>query len=301
MNRLALNVACGLAAAWMLAPAASVWAQEAGDAVEDAAGAAVDTADAAAEEAAEAMADAVETEAADGFASDVERVSYAIGLNIAESLKGAGFEIDSDVLTEAITTSFAGDELRMSEEQVMATLQQLEQQMQARQMEEMQQMMAEQQAAAAEQAEDNVAAAATFFDENGQKEGVQETDSGLQYQIIEAGDGPTPGPNDTVIAHYRGQFIDGTVFDSSFDRGEPVPFRLGTDPLIDGFVEGLQLLPVGSKGKLFIPGELAYGMNPRQGGPITPMATLIFDIEVLEAQSPEAPAPAKTELEPLGD
>ncbi|MEM1108925.1 MAG: FKBP-type peptidyl-prolyl cis-trans isomerase [Planctomycetota bacterium] len=224
----------------------------------------------------------------DGFASDAERVSYAIGMDIGNNFSSQGIEIDPAVMAEALVASYTQGELRMTEEQAIAAIQKFQQQMQQKQMEA---MLAQQQEAVAA----NAAAAEAFFAENKDKEGVAVTDSGLQYLVTEAGDGAKPGPQDSVTVHYKGQLLDGTVFDSSYDRGEPATFPI--NGVIPGFGEGLQLMPVGSKGTLYIPGELAYGVNPPPGSPITPGAALVFDVEVIATQSPEV----QPELPAIGD
>lgn len=254
-----------------------------------------DHADHSHEAAAEAAEEAVEEvvaaeEAAEPttvFDNAVDEVSYAIGLDIGGSFRTQEIDINPALLAEAMAAAYAGEEVKMTDEQAMAAIQNFQQMMQAKQMEK---MMAQQQAAV----EENTAAAEAFFAENSGKEGVVQTESGLQYQITELGEGPKPGPNDQVTVHYKGQLLNGDVFDSSYDRGEPATF--GINQVIPGFGEGLQLLPVGSKGKLFIPGNLAYGM---QGGPGGPNATLIFDVEIIGTESPEAEE--ATELPALGD
>ncbi len=225
----------------------------------------------------------------DGFANDVERLSYAIGMDIGNSFKSQDIEIDPGVIAEALATSYGDGEARMTDEQAMAAIQKFQSDMQMKQMEAM--MKQQEEAVAA-----NTAAAEAFFAENKTKEGVQETESGLQYLITEKGDGAMPGPSDNVTVHYKGQLLDGEVFDSSYDRGEPATFPI--NGVIPGFGEGLQLMPVGSKGTLYIPGDIAYGM---QGGPGGPNATLIFDVEIIATEAPpEAPAD-QTELPALGD
>jgi peptidylprolyl isomerase len=121
-----------------------------------------------------------------------------------------------------------------------------------------------------------------FLEQNKKKSGVKVTTSGLQYEVIKQGTGKKPTPSNTVKVHYTGTLIDGTKFDSSVDRGQPAEFRL--DQVIAGWTEGLQLMAVGSKFKFYIPSELAYGDNPREGGPIQPGSTLIFDVELLEVK-----------------
>ncbi len=119
-----------------------------------------------------------------------------------------------------------------------------------------------------------------FLAENRLRDEVTTTDSGIQYEVITMGDGPKPGPEDEVIVHYEGTLMDGTVFDSSYQRGEPAQFMLNR--VIPGWTEALQLMPVGSKWKIYIPQELAYGANPRQGGPIEPYMALIFEVELID-------------------
>ena len=119
-----------------------------------------------------------------------------------------------------------------------------------------------------------------FLAANKDKPGVQTTASGLQYQAIEQGDGPTPEPTDVVRVHYKGTLLDGTEFDSSYARGEPAMFSLAQ--VVPGWQEGIALMPVGSKYRLWIPGELAYGELGTPNGEIGPNATLVFEVELQE-------------------
>ncbi|MEM7625838.1 MAG: FKBP-type peptidyl-prolyl cis-trans isomerase [Planctomycetota bacterium] len=276
-----------LTAGLLLPLAGPAWADHHAEAEPvEAAAEAVEEAAAAAVEAVEEMTEgeAAETVVAQSpFDNPIDELSYAIGVDIGSGIRSQDIEINPELLAEAFVSAYTEGDLKMTSEQCMAAIQRFQQEMQMKQMEK---MMAEQQAAIAE----NTAAAEAFFAENITKEGVQQTESGLQYQIVELGDGPKPGPTDQVTIHYKGQLLDGSVFDSSYDRGEPV--TVGVDQFVTGFAEGLQLMPVGSKGKLFIPGEIAYGL---QGGPGGPNATLIFDVEIIAAE------PTPTELEPLGD
>jgi len=123
----------------------------------------------------------------------------------------------------------------------------------------------------------NAAEGDKFLLENSQKDGVQMTDSGLQYEVLEMGDGPRPSATDKVKVHYRGTLLNGEEFDSSYSRGEPISFAL--NQVIPGWTEGVQLMPVGSKFMFYVPPNLAYG--PAGGGPIGPNATLIFQVELL--------------------
>lgn len=140
-------------------------------------------------------------------------------------------------------------------------------------------VMAEQKKRQQNEAETNKKKADEFLAENKEKEDVQTTGSGLQYKILEEGSGPSPTSNDTVQVHYEGTLIDGTVFDSSYDRGEPVEFPV--DGVIKGWTEALQMMKAGAKWKLFIPPELGYGERGTPG-PIGPNDVLIFEVELLE-------------------
>jgi FKBP-type peptidyl-prolyl cis-trans isomerase len=139
---------------------------------------------------------------------------------------------------------------------------------------------AKQQAENAKIAEENKAIGKKFLAENGKRKGVITTASGLQFENIQEGTGKNPNPTDKVTVHYTGTLIDGTKFDSSVDRGEPAVF--GLNQVIPGWTEGLQLIKEGGKAKLYIPSEIAYGDNPRAGGPIKPGQTLIFEVELIK-------------------
>ena len=134
---------------------------------------------------------------------------------------------------------------------------------------------AEREAATSQLAEANAQRSAAFLAENGVREGVITTESGLQYEVLEAGEGATPGPGDSVQVHYRGTLVDGTEFDSSYARGEPVTFGVGQ--VIAGWTEALQLMPVGAKYKLYIPSDLAYGAGGA-GDRIGPNSALILPV-----------------------
>ena len=127
--------------------------------------------------------------------------------------------------------------------------------------------------------EKNLAEGREFLEKNKVRKGVTTTESGLQYEVLVEGDGPRPTDTDTVTVHYKGSLIDGTVFESSVERGEPATFAI--NQVIPGWTEVLKLMPVGSKWKVYLPTELAYGANPRQGGKIQPNMALIFEIELL--------------------
>ncbi len=206
----------------------------------------------------------------DGFASDVERYSYAIGVDIGRSFKTRDVEIDVDAMREALGASYAGEALRQTEEQSLAAMRNFQEVMGGRQAGQ-----------AAELSAANRKAAAAFLTQNGEREGVITTESGLQYEILEAGDGPLAKGHDTVSLHYTGKLIDGTTFDSSEGRG---PASFPVSGVIPGFAEGLKLLPMGTKAKLFMSTDLGYGDSPQ--GPGGPGSALIFEVQMLSVESP---------------
>jgi FKBP-type peptidyl-prolyl cis-trans isomerase len=209
------------------------------------------------------------------LATDDEKTSYALGTQIGASFKRDEIVLQADQFMAGLTDSFDDKEFKMTEEEVMAMMQALQVKLQAK-------AMADQEEAAGEAAAvgpENKAAGEAFLAENGKKEGVKTTESGLQYEVLTEGSGAKPTPADTVKVHYHGTLIDGTVFDSSVERGAPATFPLGG--VIRGWTEGLQLMPVGSKYRLYVPYDLAYGEQARSAE-IGPFSTLVFDVELLE-------------------
>jgi len=201
-----------------------------------------------------------------------QKTSYAIGLDIGTSLKRQEIDVDARALTAGIADGLAGKPA-LTEEEQKATLMDLQKSAMAK--------AEEKQKAAAGK---NLKAGEAFLAENAKKDGVKTTASGLQYKVIKSGTGPSPKPTDTVKVHYTGTLIDGTVFDSSVQRGEPITFPV--NGVIPGWTEALQLMKVGDKWKLFIPAKLAYGEEGP--GPIGPNSTLIFDVELLGVEKPAA-------------
>jgi len=207
-----------------------------------------------------------------------EELSYALGMDVAKSLKRFGAEVDLDVFMEAVATVMKGDE-------TLLTPQQARKAMQAFAQEKRKKQISERKAAAKK----NLAKGEAFLAQNKSKEGVKTTDSGLQYQVIKAGEGPKPTETDTVTVHYRGSLLDGTEFDSSYKRGKPTTFPV--KGVIAGWTEALQLMSVGSVYKLFIPSRLAYGERGA-GKKIGPNSALIFELELLEIAGAEPKTPA---------
>lgn len=211
-----------------------------------------------------------------GLPTEKDQVSYMIGMDIGKSLKPMKDEVDMATLQRAINDVFADKKPMLNEEQAAKVMQGFAQKMQAKQQEE----MAKKQAEMEVQGKKNVAAEATFLADNGKKPGVVATASGLQYQVMTAGKGAKPVAADSVKVHYTGTLLDGTKFDSSYDRKEPAQFVLNS--VVPGWTEALQLMPVGSKYKLWIPAKLGYGAEGTPGGPIPPNSTLVFEVELLE-------------------
>lgn len=202
-----------------------------------------------------------------------QRWSYALGAMTAQNFDQGGADIDIDMFIAGLKASLAGQNA-LSEEEMQASFNEFRTTMQAAQQKKQ-----------AEEAEKNKTAGQAFLTENGAREGVTTTPSGLQYEVITAGNGPTPTSTDTVSVHYRGTLLDGTQFDSSYDRGQPATF--GVTQVIAGWTEALQLMPVGSKWKVYLPSDIAYG---ERGAPpkIGPGAVLIFEVELLGIQGPAA-------------
>lgn len=197
----------------------------------------------------------------------IEKVSYGIGLNIGKNFKKDGVDVDLSLFMKGLKDALAGSKPLLSEAEIREAMTALQKELQAKQAER-----------AKDAGEKNKKVGETFLAENKKKEGVKTTKSGLQYKVIKAGSGKTPKASDTVVTHYRGTLIDGTVFDNSYDRNEPATFPVGK--VIKGWTEALQLMTVGSKWQLFIPSALAYseeGYEPDIG----PNAVLIFEIELI--------------------
>ena len=194
--------------------------------------------------------------------TEMEKVSYSLGVNMASSVKSQGLDsIDANAVAKAFDDVFQGNDLDISEEESMTILQEFFGKLQA-----------EKSTKANEEG-------ASYLAENAAKSEVTTTESGLQYEVLISGNGAKPTTSDQVTVHYHGMLTDGTVFDSSVDRGEPATF--GVTQVIKGWTEALQLMSIGDKWKLTIPSNLAYG-DQGAGGMIGPGATLVFEVELLE-------------------
>jgi FKBP-type peptidyl-prolyl cis-trans isomerase FklB len=199
----------------------------------------------------------------------IDTISYIIGHDIGNNLKTNEIEVNPDIFNAGVKNGLVGNDSLLSTEEttkVMTTFQQ--------------EMMAKRDQKATQDATFEKAKGLAFLDENKKKEGVIELPSGLQYKVITEGSGDNPTAEDVVEVHYTGKLIDGTVFDSSVERGQPVKFPL--NGVIPGWTEGLQLMKPGAKYMFYIPSSLAYG--DRGTGPIPGGATLIFEVELLSIE-----------------
>jgi FKBP-type peptidyl-prolyl cis-trans isomerase FklB len=204
----------------------------------------------------------------DALKDPAAQLGYAIGLNLGAGLRRDAVTVDPRMVAQGVEDGLSGAKPRMTEDQIRAAVTQAQSGVQSRRRD-----------AAAQAASTNAAEGAAFLKANAAKPGVVTLPSGLQYQILTPGTGPKPKLEDEVVCNYRGTLISGKVFDSSYDRGEPASFQVGG--VIKGWTEALQLMPVGSKWRLFVPAALAYGAQGAGEGDIGPNATLIFEVELL--------------------
>ena len=196
-----------------------------------------------------------------------ERLSYSLGIAYGQSIAQEYPQLDVDAFAAAIRDIIEENEPAMAADEMTAALTEFQQE-----------ALATRQAETEKLAENNLSEGQAFLAENAEREEVHTTESGLQYEVLENGEGDNPGPSANVEVHYEGTLIDGTVFDSSLDRGQPLSFRV--DQVIEGWQEALQMMNVGDTWMLFIPPELGYGAQGQ--GPIGPNETLIFRVELLD-------------------
>lgn len=202
---------------------------------------------------------------------EISKLSYALGLSMGHNFRTSGIEaIDVAEFAEALESIYGDKQQKMTSMEAKEIINSFFTKLQEKQ-----------QAEAAAMGELNAKAGKEFLEVNGKREEVRTTASGLQYEVLEEGTGAQPKAGDSVTVHYTGKLIDGTVFDSSVDRGEPATF--GVTQVIPGWVEALQLMKAGSKWRLFIPSDLAYGPQGA-GGVIGPNQTLIFDVELISVE-----------------
>ena len=200
----------------------------------------------------------------------MDKLSYALGMSMGHNFKGTGIKtLNSADFAAGVASVYDGVKPEMTFDEAKRIVN-----------EYFAKLEAEMQAEAAKQGEVNRKNGEAFLTENAKREGIKVTESGLQYEVLESGKGDSPKASDNVEVHYTGKLIDGTVFDSSVERGVPASF--GVTQVIPGWVEGLQLMKEGAAYRFFIPSELAYGSHG--SGPIQPNSTLIFDVQLLKVK-----------------
>ena len=199
-----------------------------------------------------------------------QRFSYSYGIEVGDRLKNMSIDIDLESLSQAIRDAYTGTELAIPREEAVAIRNEFNKKRNAEMQEKRERLAAA-----------NLAASQEFLAKNRHKKGVMATDSGLQYEVLKKGTGPKPAQTDQVLVHYAGTLLDGTEFDNSYKRGKPVAFPMaGAKNIITGWTEGMQLMEVGSKYRLFIPPGLGYG--GQQAGPVIgPNSLLIFEAEMM--------------------
>jgi len=220
----------------------------------------------------------VDTKAIDAkFKTEKEKYGYMVGMDVARSIGQIKDEVDTAAVVQALQTSLKGEKTTLTDAEAVAVRQEFMQKLQGRQVAKMK-----------DEADKNQKEGDAFLAKNKDKPGVKVTASGLQYEVVKQGTGPKPKATDVVKVDYTGTKIDGTKFDSSVDRGQPATFPL--NQVVPGWTEGLQLMPVGSEYKFYIPGKLAYGeRGPAQIGP---NATLVFSVKLIGIEPPSAEAKA---------
>ncbi|MES1241555.1 MAG: FKBP-type peptidyl-prolyl cis-trans isomerase [Acidobacteriota bacterium] len=206
-----------------------------------------------------------------------DKASYIIGLNLGQSLKNQDVPCSQDLIVQGLRDGLAGANPLLTAEEIQAAMQEFQQQ-----------ITAQQETKRKAEGEKNLKTSQAFLDQNKTRKEVKTTASGLQYEVLKEGSGDAPKPTDQVTVNYRGTLPDGKVFDSSYDRGEPVTFPV--NGVIPGWVEALQLMKPGSKFKIYLPPALAYGERGA-GGDIGPNQALVFEVELISV-APASAAPA---------
>ena len=204
----------------------------------------------------------------DNFTTDAEKASYGIGLQMGEQLKSNPFEgLNPNSVFEGMKDAYAGSAFQVEIPEIQAAFEKINEEIQARREEEAKVLSAE---------------GIAFLEENAKRPEITVTESGLQYEVLATGEGEKPTAESTVRVDYHGTLINGTVFDSSYERGQPAEFPVGG--VIKGWTEALQMMPVGTKWRIYVPHELAYGERGA-GAAIAPFSTLVFDVELHEILS----------------
>jgi FKBP-type peptidyl-prolyl cis-trans isomerase FklB len=210
-----------------------------------------------------------------------DKASYIIGLNLGQSLKTQEVPVTQDLIIQGLRDGLAGSNPLLTPEEIQAAMQEFQKQ-----------IMTQQQAKMQVQGETNLKASQAFLEQNKARKEVKTTASGLQYEVLQEGSGEAPKPTDQVTVNYRGTLPDGTVFDSSYERGQPATFPV--NGVIPGWVEALQLMKPGAKYKIYVPPALAYGERGA-GGDIGPNQALVFEVELISVQKTPPPSEGQAE------
>lgn len=218
-----------------------------------------------------------------------DKASYVIGLNLGQSLKTQEVPVTQDLIIQGLRDGLAGSNPLLTPEEIQAAMQEFQQQ-----------IMTQQEVKRKAEGETNLKASQAFLEQNKTRKEVKTTASGLQYEVLTEGSGEVPKPTDQVTVNYRGTLPDGTVFDSSYDRGQPATFPV--NGVIPGWVEALQLMKPGAKYKIYVPPALAYGERGA-GGDIGPNQALVFEVELISVAKtpPPSEAPQSQGENPKGD
>ena len=217
-----------------------------------------------------AMSTAMAASDATSLATDKDKLSYSIGVDLGKNFKNQGIDVNPETLAKGMQDGMSGDHVQLSDQQMKDVLSKFQKD-----------LMAKRSAEFNKKAEENKTKGQAFLLSNKSKAGVVVLPSGLQYKIVEAGNGTKPGKADTVTVEYTGTLIDGTVFDSTDKSGKPATFQVSQ--VIPGWTEALQLMPSGSTWEVYVPSDLAYGSRS-VGGPIGPNETLIFKIHLISVK-----------------
>jgi FKBP-type peptidyl-prolyl cis-trans isomerase len=217
--------------------------------------------------------------------TESQKISYAIGMGLGKNIKRDSIDVDPSILLRGLKDAMAGGKLLLTDDEAKTAIMALNTKVRAKEEEK-----------AKAEALANKMKGDAFLAQNKTKPGVVALPSGLQYKIISPGTGPKPTAEDTIKCNYRGTLVDGTEFDSSYKRGEPIKIPVGQ--VIKGWTEAMQLMPVGSKWELYIPSDLAYGERGAPGSPIAPNSTLVFEVELLSIEPKEAKEAPKEEANP---
>lgn len=221
--------------------------------------------------------------ALDSMNSQMDSISYVLGQNMYQNFQSNDIDVNGKLIAKGLLDAYNGNDTFLSKERSQSLMNEFQQQMMEKQRQQQKKggKGGQNKQQRQQNAQENLEKSQKFLEENKDKSGIKTTESGLQYKVLEKGDGASPSLSDTVVVHYKGTLIDGSEFDNSRKRGKPAKFQLSG--VIEGWQKGLQLMEEGAKYKLFIPPELGYGQRGA-GQNIGPNEALIFDVELIEVK-----------------